>query len=80
MKQINNLEELKEICSENVVDIFIYLCAGARSSKNISYNKDKDTWYILNEIDDTEQEVKTENLDEETNIIKALDRKALFMY
>ncbi len=80
MKQINNLEELKEVCSENAVDIFIYLCAGVRSSKNISYNKDKDTWYILNEIDDTEQEVRTENLDEETNIIKALNKKTLFMY
>lgn len=80
MKRIEDINELKEICSGETVDCFIQLCAGARSSKCISYDDDTDTWYILHEIDDSEQVCTTEELGEETNILEALDKRALYRY
>ena len=80
MKKIEDLEELKNICSRESIDCFIQLNYGLRSSKNISYDRDADTWYIFNEIDDTEQTVSTKDLKEQTNIIEALDKGALYEY
>ena len=72
--RVNSLDELKQMCNGVTKDFFIQLNFGIRSSKNISYNKDTDTFYILNEIDDTEQELNSQTImDEEyTNIGKAI--------
>lgn len=79
MNKINNLDELKELASGDTIEVFISF-GYARSSKQISYDTDADLWYIYNEIDDSEQTVKTKDLKTETNIIEALEKGALYRY
>ena len=77
-KRIESLDALKKLASkEGGVEVFIQLNIG-RSSKKIDYNKDTDYWYIFNEIDDTEQEFHTKDLVENTNIVEAINKGALF--
>ena len=79
--RVNSLDELKQMCDGVTKDFFIQLNF-CRSSKNISYNKETDTFYILNEIDDTEQELNSQTImDEEyTNIGKAITLGAFYAY
>ena len=53
-QKINSLDELKDACEGACTDFFIQLRFGARSSKNISYDREQDRFYIVNEIDGTE--------------------------
>ena len=80
--RVNSLDELKQMCDGVTKDFFIRLNFGIRSSKSISYNKDTDTFYILNEIDDTEQELNSKTImdDDYTNIGKAITFGALYAY
>ena len=80
--RVNSLDKLKQMCNGVTKDFFIQLNFGIRSSKSISYNKDTDTFYILNEIDDTEQELNSQTImDEEyTNIGKAITLGAFYAY
>ena len=63
-------------------DFFIQLNFGIRSSKSISYNKDTDTFYIINNIDGTEQELNSQTImdEEHTNIGKAITLGAFYVY
>ena len=81
-KRVNSLDELKQSCDGVNKDFFIQLKFGIRSSKTISYNKDTDTFYIYNEIDDTEQELNSKTImdDDYTNIGKAITFGALYAY
>ena len=80
--RVNSLDELKQMCNGVTKEFFIQLNFGIRSSKNISYNKDTDTFYILNEIDGTEQELNSQTImDEEyTNIGKAITLGSFYAY
>ena len=80
--RVNSLDKLKQMCNGVTKEFFIQLNFGIRSSKNISYNKDTDTFYILNEIDGTEQELNSQTImDEEyTNIGKAITLGAFYAY
>lgn len=80
--RVNSLDELKQMCDGVTKDFFVKLNFGMRSSKSISYNKETDTFYILNEIDDTEQELNSQTImDEEyTNIGKAITLGAFYTY
>ena len=80
--RVNSLDELKQMCNGVTKDFFIQLNFGIRSSKTISYNKDTDTFYILNEIDGTEQELNSQTImDEEyTNIGKAITLGSFYAY
>lgn len=80
MKQIKSLEELKLKASAGPVDCFIRLNFGLRSSKDVEYNEDTDTWYIFHHIDGSEQELTTEELADATNIIEALEKGALYQH
>ena len=80
MKKIETLEELKVLASEDMIDCFIMFNGGLRSSKQIEYDIDRDEWYIFNEIDGEEQFLSTKDLDDETNIIEALNKNCLYMY
>ena len=80
MKKIKDLEELKQLASEAIVPAFIHLNYGLRSAKDIKYDADKDIWHVFHYIDDTEQKLTTQQLGEETNIIKALENGALYQY
>ena len=80
--RVNSLDELKQMCNGVTKDFFIQLNFGIRSSKNISYNKDTDTFYILNEIDGTEQELNSQTIMDEdyTNIGKAITFGSFYAY
>ena len=80
--RVNSLDELKQMCNGVTKEFFIQLNFGIRSSKNISYNKGTDTFYILNEIDGTEQELNSQTImDEEyTNIGKAITLGSFYAY
>ena len=80
--RVNSLDELKQMCDGVSKDFFIQLNFGFRSSKNISYNKNTDTFYIFNEIDDTEQELNSQTIMDEdyTNIGKAITFGAFYAY
>lgn len=81
MKQVKDIEELKKLAlEEEGAEIFIRLNHGLRSSKNITYDDESDTWWIYNGADDTEQRCSTKELGEITNIIEALDKGALWQY
>jgi len=79
-KRIKTIEQLKQLAKDGL-ECFILLNGGLRSSKYISYNPDDNSFYVLNYIDDSEQEL-TENqlLDSEyTNIAEAMEKGALIM-
>ena len=83
MKQekVESLKHLKEILSDGQGrDFFIQLNYGQRSSKFISWDGGN-TFYVLNYIDDTEQELTETQLmdDGYTNIGVAIKRGALFL-
>ena len=81
-KRVNSLDELKQSCDGVNKDFFIQLRFGICSSKSISYNKDTDTFYIYNDIDDTEQELNSQTIMDEdyTNIGKAITFGAFYAY
>lgn len=75
---ISNLDELKTLASrEEGCDCYIKLNFGLRSSKHIDYVNNK--WYVLNLIDDSEQELTDEELASKSNIMEALSKKALIL-
>lgn len=79
MRQVKDIEELKTLAVEGE-EFFIKLNYGARSSKNITYDKESDSWEIYNGIDDTFQRLTTKQLKEQTNVIAALEKGALWQY
>ena len=51
--RVRSVDELKKLTDNGEgCNVFIALCHGLRSSKHIS--RDGDTWYVYNEVDDTE--------------------------
>ena len=80
--KVNSLNELKQMCDGVTKDFFIQLNFGFRSSKNISYNKNTDTFYIFNEIDDTELELNSKTIMDEdySNICKAITFGTFYAY
>ena len=79
-KRIRNIEQLKELANDGL-DCFILLNGGLRSSKHIRYYPDDNGFYVLNLIDDSEQELtESQILDSEyTNIGEAMKKDALIM-
>ena len=79
-KRIRTIEQLKEL-AKNGLDCFILLNGGLRSSKHISYHPDDNSFYVLNLIDDSEQELtESQILDSAyTNIGEAMKKGALIM-
>lgn len=80
--QITSIDELKKACSEDCESFFIQLNYGMRSSKTISYNQETDEFWVLNEIDDTEQTLKAQELDDRnlTNIGLAIRNGAFYKH
>ena len=69
--KITSLEQLKDHCEDCQRGYFIWF-GGARSSKTIEYNSEEDQFIIFNDIDGTEQYLKSVQLGKETNILKAI--------
>jgi hypothetical protein len=79
-QKITSLEELKEVAGDGA-DFFILLGGGfVRSSKYISYDPAEDRFWILNLIDDSEQNLKASNIMQKrhTNIGEAIQKGAFF--
>jgi len=79
-RRIKTIEQLKEL-AKNGMDCFILLNGGLRSSKHIRYYPDDNSFYVLNLIDDSEQELtEAQILDSSyTNIGEAMRKSALIM-
>ena len=79
-RRIRTIEQLKEL-AKNGLDCFILLNGGLRSSKHIRYYIDDNSFYVLNLIDDSEQELtESQILDSAyTNIGEAMKKGALIM-
>jgi len=80
-KRITSLEELKgEAQGEQDAEFFILLRGYLRSSKRIVWDEEDRRFYIINFIDDTEQELTEAQLMDRdyTNIGYAMTRGALF--
>jgi hypothetical protein len=80
-KIIETLFELKGLASEETgVDVFIRLNGGLRSSKTIWYNINTGLWSVSHDIDDTfDEDITDEELNELTNIVEAINLKALYL-
>ena len=79
-KRIRTIEKLKELArAESGLDCYILLNGNLRSSKHIRYYPDDNSFYVLNLIDDSEQELtEAQLLDSEyTNIAEAIEKGAL---
>jgi len=79
-RRIRTVEQLKEL-AKNGMDCFVLLNGGLRSSKYIRYNPDSNSFYVLNLIDDSEQELTEKQIldNEDTSIGEAIKKGALIM-
>jgi len=79
-RRIKTIAQLKKLAG-NGLDCFIMLNGGLRSSKHIRYYPDDKSFYVLNLIDDSEQELtEAQILDSSyTNIGEAMRKGALIM-
>lgn len=80
MIQIKSIEELQAAALNQPAEGFISLNGGLRSSKTIQYMPVQDKFWILNEIDDTEQELTSDELSTESNIGEAIQKGAFYLY
>jgi hypothetical protein len=81
-KRIKTIEQLKELAKDdNGLDCYILLNGGLRSSKHIRYYTDDNSFFVLNLIDDSEQELtESQILDSAySNIGEAMKKGALIM-
>jgi len=85
MRQVNEIESLdalKESCLNEENDYFMALGGNFISRKFIEYNKDKDSWFILNCIDDYQVYYKSTNefIEKEGDrIIESISKKRFFV-
>ncbi|NEN24738.1 hypothetical protein G3O08_14630 [Cryomorpha ignava] len=84
MIRVENLEHLKKLASRvngDFVDFHILIAGGlARSSKRIQYDPQFDAFCIINEIDESFQEIASNRISSETNLIDAIEKNALFQH
>ena len=79
-KRIRTIEQLKELAAdENGLDCFILLNGNLRSSKHIRYYPDDNSFYVINLIDDSEQELTEAQIlsSDYSNIGEAMKKGAL---
>lgn len=79
---ITSIEQLKaEAYRKNgdFIDFHVILAGGgvARSSKRISYRPDSNEFLIINEIDESFQELSESDLKESTILIEAISKNCL---
>ena len=79
-RRIRKIEQLKELAKDGL-DCFILLNGGLRSSKHVRYYPDDNSFYVLNLIDDSEQELTEAQIlsSDYSNIGKTMKKGALIM-
>ena len=75
--KIKTLEQLKKDCEKKQVDYFIHL-GYARSSKTIEYVPDDDIFCIFNDIDGHYQELNSNDIIHETNIVSSIENGSFY--
>tara|TARA_B110000046_G_scaffold159157_1_gene171508 strand:- start:190 stop:444 length:255 start_codon:yes stop_codon:yes gene_type:complete len=82
MIRVENIQHLKQLAHKSngyFVNFQIVLAGGlVTSSKRIQFNSDLDQFSIINEIDESFQEVKSDQLGVQTNLIETMRKNALF--
>lgn len=82
-KKITSIDELKKLAIEEQgsLECFILLNGGVISRKLIDYDEDKETFWILNMVDDTKQRLTEDELNDErrTNIGKAIKLGSFYL-
>ena len=80
--KVTSSQQLIDMIMEGTHDFFIQLNFGARSSKMMDYSTKTKKFYILNEIDGTEQVLCEKNLFNRkyTNIGYAIENGAFYSY
>ena len=78
-RRITTIQQLKELAKDDGLDCYILLNGNLRSSKHIRYYPDDNSFYVLNLIDDSEQELtEIQILDSAyTNIGEAMKKGSL---
>lgn len=85
MEQIKSQEQLDELINNNIdneggmVECFVTLVGGARSSKNITFDDDGN-YEVLNEIDDTTEIIEHDKLMDSFPIGDAIRNGAFYAY
>jgi len=84
MKKIISIKHLKTLAyreNGDFVQFYLLLAGGmARSGKRISYRpKEEKNWLIINEIDDSYQELTDRNFSKKTLIAEAIENGAFFL-
>lgn len=79
MTKVESIEHLNELCKNSKSEFFMKL-GPFRSSKHIEYNPKNNTWWIYNEIDDTEEELDDKELLNNTNIGDAIKKGVFYCY
>ena len=78
-RRIRTIAQLKELTTKGGMECFILLNGGLRSSKYIRYRPEDNSFYVLNLIDDSEQELTESQIFDGTytNIGEAMEKGAL---
>lgn len=79
--KINSIDELKRL-AEYGLECFIVLCGGGlRSSKRITYFPQDGSWDVFHSVaGDWEEYASDKELEDETNIISAIESGALYAW
>ncbi len=79
IKDIDDLKHKAFRKDGDFSDFYISIAGGiARSGKRIKYEPEYDEFQIIHEIDDTYEEFKTTELKNKSNLIEAIEKKALY--
>ncbi|MCB0754130.1 MAG: hypothetical protein H6603_01130 [Flavobacteriales bacterium] len=80
--KVESFDHLKQLAyreNGDYVHFYTLLAGGlARSSKRISYRPDSSEFLIINEIDESDEEVVEGELASRTNLVEAVERGAMF--
>ena len=84
MIKVNSISHLKELAyrdNGDFIEFYLFLANGlAKSCKRISYRPtESKEWLIINEIDNSYQELKEINLSKKTSIMKAIEKGAFYL-
>ena len=80
MMKVESVEHLKQLASgEDGEGFFILLNGGLKSSKRICWDEESKSWCITNFIDDSHIDINENELAEQTNIVKAIEKGAFYV-
>lgn len=84
MEKVTSIHQLKTLANRengDFVEFYIILAGGlARSCKRISYRPNEGKkWLIINEIDESFQELTDRNLSKKTLIFEAIEKGSFYL-